>query len=260
MNKLICPNCGAEIDASLPKCPYCGFINQEGAEDKFFDDLEVTREKLVELVDSPEAGGAYKDEIKHSSSGLIKKIVIIAVIIMALVMAGITIDKLLHGSGSSKTDYSKEIAWQNEHFPELDKLYEEEKYDELIMKIGEFSEDDHEVWDWNHYYFADAMDDYRCIKSYLKDLDKGDFDEVDGSLLTYAVFKFCYRDYQWNVKDEKDIEILDGIASEVIEIAHKRMGFSDAMLEDFKAKVYKDRYVDWNQSCKIAEKYYKNFK
>ena len=40
MDKLICPNCGAEIEAKEPKCPFCGYINIPGAEEKFMRELD----------------------------------------------------------------------------------------------------------------------------------------------------------------------------------------------------------------------------
>ena len=35
-----CPNCGAKIDKLDASCPYCGYINVEGAEKKYMDELE----------------------------------------------------------------------------------------------------------------------------------------------------------------------------------------------------------------------------
>ena len=47
---IICPNCGAEIENDVTKCPYCGYINVEGAEKKYFDELDDIKEDLVEVA------------------------------------------------------------------------------------------------------------------------------------------------------------------------------------------------------------------
>lgn len=261
MAKNICSNCGAEYDASLTACPFCGYINHEGAEDKFFDDLEGTREKLVELVDAPEAGGAFKDEIRNTSTGVVKRIIAIAIVAVVFIAAGVAIDGILYSDGGhDNKDYAKELAWENEHFPELDKLYEEERFDDMIALLEEFTEADHEVWNWSHYNFADAIIVYNSIEEYLQELDKGKLDKSGCRLLTYDVLYFCYREYAEDIKYDKDLEILDEKAEEVRTIAHMRLGLTDRIIESARPAVYKDGYVDWDEASKIADKYYKNYK
>ena len=36
MDKMFkCSNCGAEYDKKEPECPFCGYINEEGAEKEY---------------------------------------------------------------------------------------------------------------------------------------------------------------------------------------------------------------------------------
>ena len=34
-----CQNCGADIKELVPRCPYCGAMNEPGAEHKYMQDL-----------------------------------------------------------------------------------------------------------------------------------------------------------------------------------------------------------------------------
>ena len=49
----ICINCGAQINTSDTKCPYCGYINVEGAEKKFLSDLDEIDRNIKETKKEP---------------------------------------------------------------------------------------------------------------------------------------------------------------------------------------------------------------
>ncbi|MBR5361192.1 MAG: zinc-ribbon domain-containing protein, partial [Lachnospiraceae bacterium] len=55
-----CSNCGAEIKESDTKCPYCGYINEEGAEKEYMEKLYDIRSSLDE-VDKEAASGYGRD-------------------------------------------------------------------------------------------------------------------------------------------------------------------------------------------------------
>ena len=42
----ICSNCGGSYDEKEPKCPYCGMINEVGAEKEYNDKLNKIRKDL----------------------------------------------------------------------------------------------------------------------------------------------------------------------------------------------------------------------
>ena len=66
MDKIICPNCGAAIEVHEPKCPFCGYINIPGAEEKFMQDLEQTEEQLSQIPEQ------QKEQIKNPSLKAVK--------------------------------------------------------------------------------------------------------------------------------------------------------------------------------------------
>ena len=148
-----CSNCGAPVALNMPKCPYCGHIYEEGAERQFMQELEATRQKLDRVDDEARAG--YRQEWKKTSVSVVKKVVIALVIIGAVAGLFVLSEWMLFHDG--KKDYAQEMVWQHEHFPELDALYEAGNYDEALELFYTYSEEDHDMWDWQYY---DELMDY----------------------------------------------------------------------------------------------------
>ena len=142
----ICPKCGAVYAVTEAKCPYCGYIHEEGAERKFFGKLEETRRTLDR--GDEEARAEYHAEFRKNSGAAAKRILIGAAILAGIVGLFVYSE---HAMFRDDRDYSKEMVWQHEHFPELDRLYEEESYEELDALLRQYSADGHDVWDWDHY-------------------------------------------------------------------------------------------------------------
>ena len=142
-----CPRCGGEYDPSLAKCPYCGCINEKGAEQKFLKDLEQKRQELDKVDDK--ARQDYKNEWKRSGKSVLRRILIIGAVMAVLVIALLIIHKVT--DQREERDYVQEMVWQHEHFPELDRLYEEGKTQELLELLYRYGAEGHDVWDWPHY-------------------------------------------------------------------------------------------------------------
>ena len=55
MKRIVCPNCGASIYENEAKCPFCGYINMPGAEEKFMRDMHKTEEQLSQIPEIQKA-------------------------------------------------------------------------------------------------------------------------------------------------------------------------------------------------------------
>ena len=148
-----CPNCGAPVDKTMPKCPYCGHIYEEGAERQFMQELEMTRQKLDRVDDVARAG--YRQEWRTNTRSAARKIVLALAVIGAV--AGMFVYSENRLFRDDRKDYAQEMAWQHEHFPELTELYEAGKYDEALDLFFTYSEEEHDMWDWKYY---DELMDY----------------------------------------------------------------------------------------------------
>ena len=59
-------------------------------------------------------------------------------------------------------DYAQEMVWQHEHFPELDRLYEEGRYEELDERLYMYGQENHDLWEWQYYEeFYEFKDEIR---------------------------------------------------------------------------------------------------
>lgn len=75
MTKMIkCVSCGADYDAALRRCPYCGTATLEADEKEYMDTLEDVRKDLEEY------GSEGSKELKR---GLSKTVLIMIVILIA---------------------------------------------------------------------------------------------------------------------------------------------------------------------------------
>lgn len=142
----ICPKCGAVYPVTDAKCPYCGYIHEEGAERKFFGKLEETR-RTLDRVDE-EVRAEYHTEFRKNSGAVAKRILIAAAILAGIVGLFVYSERAMF---RDDRDYSKEMVWQHEHFPELDRLYEKKSYEELDALLRQYSAEGHDVWEWDHY-------------------------------------------------------------------------------------------------------------
>ena len=153
-NTVLCPKCGGEYDTSLAKCPYCGYIHEKGAERKFLNDLEQKRQELDKVDD--QARKDYLNEWKRDGKSVLRRILIVAAVLIVLVIAVLIIHKL--GDAGEDRDYAREMVWQHEHFPEFDRLYEEGKWQELQDLLFQYGAEGHDVWEWAHYEEIRDMD------------------------------------------------------------------------------------------------------
>ncbi len=254
-----CPNCGAEHSIHLPKCPYCGTINPEGAEEAYLDKLEQTRQDLDEVDDL--AKQEVRSEVKAGAGKAVKRVILAAVILLVLAGVYLLTDRILSGGRSEYELTEQEIAWQREAFPELDRLYEAGDLEAAAGRLQEYSAQNHRVWDWSHYTFLEWYDNYRRTQEHLQELtEKQSCSELLAGLLVFGTFRFYYRDYapeQGVSLSEGDIARLDGYREELVTAIHDRLGFTDEQMEAFRADVYDEYNVLNYKKCEKLGKQYR---
>ena len=146
MRQVECPNCGAVFDADETRCPYCAYINPEGAEAKYLKNLESRRRELDSVDD--QVRSEYRKEIKQGAGKALKAVLIIALILAVVIGGFVYAENRIFNH--DREDYAAELAWEHERFPEYDKLFEEGKYEELIAVLADDGEN-HDVWNWERY-------------------------------------------------------------------------------------------------------------
>ncbi len=103
--KIICKNCGAEYDASLVRCPYCGSGYAPAEEEEYMGKLEDVREDLHRQIDKG------NKRIKIDLSSAVRIIILTAVVLLLLIFG------MLWLSGRherNRSDRRKEEFLQNQ--------------------------------------------------------------------------------------------------------------------------------------------------
>lgn len=169
-----CRDCGGEYDSKLPKCPYCGEINVEGAEAEYFGKLETIKGNLFGVKK------AQKEAVKKELS-----IFLIAFVSTVLVVGGLTLIAISSINRRKPLNYSvgrtlveekiKDISEMKELVSSWDKLYEEGKYDELCEKIYEDSiSRGKSTFLWKHFSFYNSYSQLKDSKERLDAYLNGD--------------------------------------------------------------------------------------
>ena len=233
-----CPNCGAKIGALDASCPYCGYINEKGAEKKYMDELEEVRNKL-DVVDDE----AREDYAK--GLGSIVRVIVIAILVMICVIALIFF--LYSGFRSKKVDADlhsgedilQEMTWKKENYPKFDKMYSDQDYESLYETLENARiVEKHSIYDWHHYDFYEAYCSYQYATELCETIDKQGWSENRGGLLTYECLVCIFETSEGKRGlDDDELKRLEPYFSQLRDIVTERLMISEEQFEEVKRSV-----------------------
>lgn len=252
---ITCPNCGAEIDNSVTKCPYCGYINIEGAEQKYLDDLDEIKDSLARVEEEP---------AKALKKGLSKgaKVVIITISIL-IALAAIYVAILLVELQNHPKEFltAEEKAYASAYKVVAGEQLAEAFDNRDIAQMAQifdraYSEDRVSIWGVDHYEAGYAASCYMKLKEELPKLDQGKLSKKDAEAITYYCFYFYYRGYGTD-----GTVIFDTIRDkEILPIITDRLGYTIEDMESFRDKVTVPEGVVRSKIYSTVKKNYKNYK
>lgn len=266
MAKIFCENCGAAFDAGEPKCPHCGFISYPGAEEKYMKDLETVEDNLEDVVIDQKK--AYKRELSKQVKKTILLFIIAAVIVLTIIGIIAGISKLVDYSYRSDYDAKKELLWEKENFPKLDKLFEEGNYEAIIEFQNALYEDrdnTHSLYEWQYSWFVNVCRSYALIQSYMQDLDNGEtLRKKSGGTLVREVMWLYSEEYKKEnykqVYTEKELAIAEGYSSEMKALLIQRLKFTEEEIDELYEKCMKDGYFNSTVCYDYGEQIYERFR
>lgn len=261
--KIICKNCGAAMNESDAKCPFCGYINYIGAEEAYMDELYQTEDEMQGLVD--DQVNNIKNEVKNNVQ-FIRNIMIgafVFLVLIALLIGGIFCIRFIENK-IEHVQNVKKIEWQRENFPKLNKMYEEEDLEGIIAFIDQ---DESQVgkdalYEWEHYSFIICHMDFLE----LKDRASGELTKYDVDYLLYHSLWYYYRCYEssYHKFTEKELRYLEEeYRVKVLDILHNTFHLKDEDLDEkFNDLNHKDfpTELDYEKCNEYAESIYKNIK
>lgn len=151
-----CPNCGARLDDTIPKCPYCSTMNFPGSEKEYKAELNEIHEDLEDLKKVP------IDTLKHTSVKAGRRMGILAIILLLLILSGIGIYQVQKKMAADAD--ARRLAWEYTTFKKLDVWYEQEDYKAILNFIYTDEEaQNYSIYRWKHSDFFWAHLDYDLI-------------------------------------------------------------------------------------------------
>lgn len=194
--KIICGSCGAEFDDSLAKCPYCDSTNIKGAEAAYMEQLEDVREELDSLTEVP---------IKETKTAAKKQLKFVGIVLGVLLVLVLVPNGLAYWSEHQyDRDNKADFLWKEANFPVMQEMYDQGKYDELLVFIEQASGEDKPVWEWEHWQFMDIYSEAKWLLDMYECEDFRDKYQKDyyGTIL-YSAFKVEGMDFLEKLTEEE---------------------------------------------------------
>ena len=232
-----CPNCGAAIKKTESKCPYCGFINEEGAENKYMDRLYDLRNDL-DTVDEQAAAGYGKSFKRPLKIIAVTLAILIIITAAAAVISAVFKSRERDFDPKKSSDMLEEMTWKKEAFREFDSLYEQGEYEKLCEAVFAGDTENHSPYEWKHYWFAKIYKDYLMTVEDLERIDKEGWSQYDAGNIFYRC-SFChyeqlYKNQYSNSLTDEEVKKLQPAITYMNDILHERLGFTDEDMEDLK--------------------------
>lgn len=251
---IICPNCGAEIEKDSAKCPYCGYINIEGAEKKFQSELdeigrniEVTRKEPAKALAKGFTGGW--------------KIILVTVAVL-IILAVIFVLELIRETRDEPKLFltAGEQAYASAYAEQAGAQLTEAYDDKDIARMADifdtaYSRDRVSLWGVDHYDAGYASSCYMKLQQCLPNMDKDEISQKEAEEITYYCFYFYYRAY-----GDDGAEIFDPIRDDlVIPVITERLRFTIEDMENFRDRVCNPPNVNRSKVYKATRKYFKYY-
>lgn len=243
-----CINCGASYSYQEAKCPYCGTVNEIGAEQKYMEHLEDIREDLEAVAELPE--NVYKEEIK-STGKKVRKHVVRGIIVLAVIAA-----IWLYLQNRVYDYYSKDqLLWEQENLPKMDAWYEAGEYDKIqdFMNTAEYP-----LYDWEHYDYLESYRKHQSILYYHQLLQNSEelleqdrefaiYDSL--SLMHDATFQDSYQHFS-----EEEKQLIKEYGAEAEQLLVEAFGLTEQQVEEIYQAVLVNGYIDFEKCRKYIKK------
>lgn len=252
---MICPNCGAQIEEHVTKCPHCGYINIEGAQEQYLKELEEIKDNLSDVKNEP--AKALKKGMKRGvrvvlyTVGVLATLAIIYSIFVSIALRNhpkMFMSAEEKASASAYRAVAEEklaVAYENKDIEQMAQIFDVAYYEDRVS-----------LWGDPHYEAAYAASLYMKLQKSLPNLDKKKIKKKEAEEITYYCFYFYYRAY-----GEDGAPIFDSLRdSQVMPIIEDRLGYTIEDMENFRDKVLSPPNVNRSNVYYATRKYYKYYR
>ncbi|MDO4477422.1 MAG: zinc ribbon domain-containing protein [Lachnospiraceae bacterium] len=263
---MFCPNCGGEYADWALKCPYCGSVNDAGAEKAYMAHMEELKKRLDRVDD--EAEGMYR---KAMSTGM-RRVVMAVVIAVAAALLIFAVVRIVERIGISNEErrYQEQLAWEAEEYPKLDAMYAEGNFAGILEECDRVMMEEplYDVYDWPHYTFVDDyFSHYVDLHAAEMAIAEKDIDEYELGMGIYAALYLGYdttdevlerlrKSYDMNRSfgiSEEDEVMIRAFGEDARRFLTETLGWSEAESEAFYKSCLEDGYLSSSRCFDKAE-------
>lgn len=254
----ICENCGAEYEYKEPCCPYCGTVNEIGAEQQYMNKLQDLKQNLGNMRQV--VPNAYAQEIRSTGrrTGIAAAIIIVALI---LIIGSFVFIQHYRVNVLETREMKSQLLWEQQYFPQLDEWYDNQEFDKILefqMELYTNEETkDISLYRWKHIQFIRYYERYVYLQKLAAQIDDGEtiWDSEKSSAL-YSSLNLIYVE---ETSEECGIELTDNIdllkeyGIYADEFLQNYLGMSEAQISDAYAQTTEEGII----SFKACESYAK---
>ena len=226
-----CRTCGAEFDATMPNCPYCGTMYLPAAETAYMNKLEGIRGDLAGL-------GALRKKETRAHAGRLSKKLLTAAAILLLAVAAVLVVRLIQERKEAALEQA-EYLWQREGFARMDEFYDAEAYEDLVAFYDQAADEGHQVWQYRHWNFCEFYD---LILTAQNSLQAWKAEGGSRLYLFYDEIKLYRLEYMNDLSPEERT-MLDELRQPLLADFNERFPLTEAELDEFRRVLARDGFV-----------------
>lgn len=258
-----CENCGAEINIHDSKCPFCGYINLYGAEEKYMQDMHDIKSKLAGVDDEQieVIKGESKRGLKIVIITIVSVVCVAAAIIAVLMIRAKMMEKHYEDLGVYETDPLEAAKWNDIHLQDMDAMYEAGNIDELVDyyakleangDIGAFNS-------WEHSFVITQIYNLRFWTKYLE--DGSEVDELALHQIMFNILYYYNGDYKGTNMPEEDYDKILAEVESDIDLLNRRFGITEEQIDKMNGECIGDYgYIDPEKVSRYCDKHKKMFR
>lgn len=226
-----CRTCGAEFDATMPNCPYCGTMYLPAAETAYMNKLEGIRGDLAGL-------GALRKKETRAHAGRLSKKLLTAAAILLLAVAAVLVVRLIQERKEAALEQA-EYLWQREGFARMDEYYDAGAYEDLVAFYDQAADEGHQVWQYRHWNFCEFYD---LILTAQNSLQAWKAEGGSRLYLFYDEIKLYRLEYMNDLSPEERT-MLDELRQPLLADFNERFPLTEAELDEFRRTLARDGFV-----------------
>ena len=263
---ITCRECGAPIEELAERCPYCGAINELGAEHKYMQDMYSLKDDLKDVgnIPSEEIKAEVKSNVHFTGKAvavLLALVLILAAVFLFLRYSGDIIYSVYNKMTDTRmADTREQMQWERENFPKLDAWYEEGDYDSILTFFNEIDAATGGIsysytnWEhWNIIPFYDAYQECMELKKYIQQGEETYLYEYQAAL--YDALTMNYDKEWFHQVDDKDESLVDGWIEETMRFVKDTYQMGDSEIKDLEHQAEKDHFLDYKVIYKYVEEH-----